>query len=67
MENNYSLNIAHLKKEFLKDSIVIAADPEYKTKGAMHRKYRQSYIGDLLIATGHTVEWGTGKATYTRK
>ena len=64
---DYSINPAWLKQEFHKEDLIIRADPKNQTPGIMGRKLRREWLGDLLVATGHTVDFKTGKIKFTRR
>lgn len=66
--NDYTLNIDYLIREFKKATDFIINDRDtWDTPGIAAWHQRQQYVGVMLIATGHTVNYKTGGVTYTRK
>lgn len=63
---DFSINVPHLIKQFKEETIIINADPKNTTPGIMGRKLRQYWLGDMLLMTGHTINYNTGKVEYTR-
>lgn len=66
IDKDFSLNIPHLIKEFKDETLIINADPKNTTPGIIGRKLRQYWLGDMLLATGHTINYSSGKVEYTR-
>lgn len=64
---DYSLNIPYLIREFKEAVTLIENDREtYKTPGIVGWKIRRDAIALMLIATGHRVDYETGKVEYIR-
>ena len=65
--NDYSINIKWVIRQFKDETNIINADTERQTRGIYSRYYRQRSLGDLLVATGHEVNYSSGEVRYVRE
>lgn len=64
---DYSINPSWLKGQFHELWVIQKADPQRRLDGYIGRDLRMHWLADLLVATGHSVDFKTGKIKYTRR